>query len=62
VGLQSLGSFTTSFTRTFGVSPTEYRAEFPPASDWALVPACVVRAYARPQRSTFREDSAAGAD
>src|ERR1700751_4769407 len=24
VGLQSLGSFTTSFTRTFGVSPTAY--------------------------------------
>ena len=31
VGLQSLGSFTTSFTRTFGVSPTAYRAKFPPA-------------------------------
>ena len=31
VGLQSIGSFTTSFTRTFGVSPTAYRASFPPA-------------------------------
>src|SRR5919205_4418808 len=30
VGLQSLGSFTTSFTRTFGVSPTAYRAAYPP--------------------------------
>src|SRR5262249_360855 len=29
VGLQSVGSFTTSFTRTFGVSPTAYRAAFP---------------------------------
>jgi AraC-like DNA-binding protein len=57
VGLQSLGSFTTSFTRTYGVSPTAYRAQFPPASDWAMVPACVVRAYGRPQRSTFREDN-----
>jgi AraC-like DNA-binding protein len=57
VGLQSLGSFTTSFTRTYGVSPTAYRARFPPASDWAMVPACVVRAYGRPQRSTFREDN-----
>ena len=38
VGLQSLGSFTTSFTRTYGVSPTAYRAQFPPASDWAMVP------------------------
>jgi AraC-like DNA-binding protein len=57
VGLQSLGSFTTSFTRTYGASPTTYRAQFPPASKLALVPACVVRAYSRPQRSTFREDS-----
>jgi AraC-like DNA-binding protein len=58
VGLQSVGSFTTSFTRTYGVSPTAYRASFPPASAYAVVPACVARAYGRPQRSTFREDSA----
>ena len=58
VGLQSVGSFTSSFTRTYGVSPTAYRASFPPASAFAVVPACVVRAYGRPQRSTFREDSA----
>ena len=57
IGLQSVGSFTTSFTRTFGKSPTAYRAAFPPAADHALVPACVLRVYARPQRSTFREDS-----
>jgi AraC-like DNA-binding protein len=56
VGLRSVGSFTTSFTRMFGASPTEYRAAFPPASDLALIPACVVRAYARPQHRTFRED------
>ena len=59
VGLQSVGSFTTSFTRTFGVSPTVYRAQFPPAAAHAIVPSCVVRAYGRPQRSTFREDSVA---
>src|SRR2546430_9005502 len=29
VGLQSVGSFTTSFTRTFGAPPTTYRARFP---------------------------------
>ncbi len=58
VGLQSIGSFTTSFTRTFGRSPTAYRAEHPPAARSALVPGCVVRAYARPQHRTFREDSA----
>jgi hypothetical protein len=40
----------------YGVSPTAYRAKFPPASTLALVPACVVHAYARPQRRTFRED------
>src|SRR5882724_8145423 len=56
VGLQSVGSFTTSFTRTYGRSPTAYRAAFPPASQRALVPACVLRAYGRPKRRTFRED------
>jgi AraC-like DNA-binding protein len=58
VGLRSVGSFTTSFTRTFGVSPTAYRGRHPPAASHALIPACVLRAYGRPQRRTFREDSA----
>lgn len=58
VGLRSLGSFTTSFTRTYGVSPTGYRSAFPPAAHHALIPTCVLRAYGRPQRRTFREDSA----
>jgi AraC-like DNA-binding protein len=58
VGLASVGSFTSSFTRTFGVSPTAYRAAYPPAARWALIPTCVVRAYARPQHSSFGEDSA----
>ncbi len=62
VGLQSVGSFTTSFTRTFGISPTAYRARFPPAADYALVPACVVRVYGRPLDSTFREDGGQGPD
>lgn len=57
VGLQGVGSFTTSFKRAFGMTPTEYRASFPPASSLAVVPACVVRAYGRPQHRTFREDS-----
>jgi AraC-like DNA-binding protein len=56
VGLQSVGSFTTSFTRMFGVSPTAYRSRFPPAADWAMIPSCVLRFYGRPQNSTFRED------
>ncbi len=62
VGLQSLGSFITSFTRTYGLSPTAYRASFPPAADQALVPACVVRFYGRPQRRTFREDNGSAPD
>src|SRR5919202_1330955 len=59
VGLQSVGSFTTSFTRTYGMSPTAYRATFPPASLQARIPTCVLRAYGRPQRRTFREDARA---
>jgi AraC-like DNA-binding protein len=59
VGLQSVGSFTTSFRRTYGQSPTAYRASFPPAAQRALVPACIVHFYGRPQHRTFREDSGA---
>ena len=59
VGLRSLGSFTTSFTRTFEMSPTAYRAAFPPAADRALIPTCVLRVYGRPQNRTFREDKVA---
>jgi AraC-like DNA-binding protein len=59
VGLQSLGSFTASFTRTYGVPPTSYRASFPPAADYAPIPTCILRAYGRPQRRTFREDRVA---
>jgi transcriptional regulator GlxA family with amidase domain len=56
VGLQSVGSFTSSFTRSYGISPAAYRATFPPAAAHAILPSCVVRAYGRPQRSTFGED------
>jgi AraC-like DNA-binding protein len=66
VGLRSVGSFTTSFKRTYGVAPSAYRASFPPAAEQVPIPACVVRMYsrpkhesARPKHSTFREDSAA---
>ena len=61
VGLQSVGSFTTSFKRTYGATPTAYRAAYPPASHGARVPACVVRFYGRPKHSTFGEDSASDA-
>lgn len=60
VGWQSIGSFTTSFTRMFGMSPTAYRAAHPPASAYAVVPWCVARVYGRPERRTFREDRGDG--
>lgn len=62
VGLTSVGSFTSSFTRTFGASPSAYRARFPSAAQYARVPACVVRFYARPRHSTFGEDKRAARD
>jgi AraC-like DNA-binding protein len=62
VGLQSVGSFTTTFTRTYGMSPTAYRATHPPATLQARVPWCVLRVYGRPQRRTFREDNGAARD
>src|SRR4051794_33000593 len=48
VGLQSVGSFTTSFKRMFGMTPTAYRAAFPPAAAHARVPSCIVHTYSRP--------------
>ena len=59
VGLQSVGSFTTSFRRAYAMSPTAYRARFPAAATFARVPACVLRAYSRPEHSTFGEDRVA---
>ena len=59
VGLTSVGSFTTSFGRMFGMSPTAYRAAHPPAMAYAVIPSCVTRVYGRPRHRTFREDSSA---
>jgi len=59
VGLQSVPSFTTSFKRMFGLSPTAYRAAHPSPTLLARVPACVVRFYGRPQHRTFGEDAVA---
>jgi AraC-like DNA-binding protein len=61
VGLQSVGSFTSSFRRTYGVTPTAYRASFPPAAASAMVPACMVRFFGRPIHvSTNGEDTGSG--
>src|SRR5438477_5693970 len=56
VGLRSVGSFTTSFGRAFGLTPTAYRAAHPPAASRVAVPTCMLQAYARPHSSTFGED------
>jgi AraC-like DNA-binding protein len=58
VGLLSVGSFTTSFNRSFGVSPTAYRAKFPPAASRAMVPSCVVRVFGRPQTARLEKTAA----
>jgi AraC-like DNA-binding protein len=58
VGLSSVGSFTTSFGRAFGMSPTAYRSAHPPAVTHARIPTCVLQAYGRPS-SSFREDTRA---
>ncbi len=56
VGLRSVGSFTTRFGRTFGMSPTVYRETCSSALRGTRLPTCVVQAYARPVSSRFRED------
>ena len=61
VGLQSVGSFTSSFGRAFGVSPGAYRAAHPPALRRARVPTCVVQAWARPTGKAARASSSAPA-
>jgi AraC-like DNA-binding protein len=55
VGLVSLGSFTTSFKRTYGQTPTGYRAQQPPAALAARVPSCVLRTYLRPETARFKK-------
>lgn len=59
VGLSSVGSFTASFRRLYGHTPTAYRAAYPPAREHAIIPSCVLRAYGLPQNRTFREASTA---
>jgi AraC-like DNA-binding protein len=55
VGLSSLGSFTTSFRRVYGMTPGAYRSSFPPARRHIRVPSCVAQAYGRPENRTFGE-------
>jgi hypothetical protein len=54
VGLSSVGSFTTSFKRTYQLTPTEYRAAYPAAALRARIPTCFAMAAARPAGSPRR--------
>jgi transcriptional regulator GlxA family with amidase domain len=63
VGFNSVGSFTTTFGRQVGVSPTEYRRENGGPSEADRVPLCFVKAWTRlPGNGAFREDSAPADD
>jgi transcriptional regulator GlxA family with amidase domain len=58
VGFNSVGSFTTTFRRHVGVSPSEYRRENRGPSDSDRIPLCFIKAWTRlPVDGTFREDS-----
>ncbi len=73
VGLSSVGSFTTSFRRSYGLTPTECRASHPPALHRARIPTCYLMATTRPagrprrvpyplaaRDSSFEEDTHSG--
>jgi len=63
VGFNSVGSFTTTFRRHVGVSPTEYRRGAGGRSDADRIPLCFVKAWTRlPGNGAFREDGATAGD
>jgi AraC-like DNA-binding protein len=63
VGFASVGSFTTTFRRLVGVSPTAYRRANGGPSPADRIPLCFAMAWARPrQEGAFREDGAARPD
>ena len=55
VGLRSVGSFTSSFGRAYGCSPSAYRAAHPPAASQVRIPTCVLIAYGRPSRAVLEK-------
>ena len=54
VGLASVGSFTSSFKRVYGSTPTAYRDSFPPAAQVAHIPTCILMAASRPAGGRMR--------
>jgi AraC-like DNA-binding protein len=58
VGFTSVGSFTTTFRRHVGVSPTAYRTQNNGPSAADRIPLCFAMAWARrPAVGAFREDT-----
>jgi AraC-like DNA-binding protein len=57
VGCSSLGSFSASFTRMVGETPTAYRAR--DHRELEAVPGCIARDLTRPSRKTSRIREAA---
>ena len=57
VGLASVGSFTTSFTRTYGARRPPTAGHSRRRASTRSFRRCVVRLYGRPQHRTFGEDS-----
>ncbi|HEY3192492.1 MAG TPA: helix-turn-helix transcriptional regulator [Solirubrobacterales bacterium] len=63
VGFTSVGSFTTTFTRHVGVSPTTYRKAYRGPSEADRIPLCFAMAWSRRAGDgAFREDSRSPAD
>ena len=54
VGFGSLGTFSRTFTRVLGMTPTAYREAWRVGAG-AYVPTCVVMAWTRPRKSNFGE-------
>ena len=57
VGFTSVGSFTSTFTRHVGVSPTTYRRATSSPSAADFIPLCAVKAWTRRPLGANREDS-----
>jgi AraC-like DNA-binding protein len=63
VGFTSVGSFTTTFRRQVGVSPTTFRKAYGGPSEADRIPLCFAMAWARRTPvGAFREDSTPSAD
>jgi transcriptional regulator GlxA family with amidase domain len=63
VGFTSVGSFTDTFRRHLGVTPTTYRQAYGGLSPADRIPLCAVMAWARmPKDGAFGEDRGRAAD